>query len=87
MRVVFSSEAVGELTAIGDYIAEDNPVRALDFVEKLEAAAIQLGNMPQAFPLLSGHEQRGIRRRPYRDYLIFYRIEDDRIASSMSCTA
>ena len=36
--------------------------------------------MPRAFPLGSCHEHRGVRRRPYRGYLIFYRIDDDRIS-------
>jgi plasmid stabilization system protein ParE len=32
--------------------------------------------MPRSFPLLPGREESGIRRRPYGDYLIFYRIAD-----------
>jgi toxin ParE1/3/4 len=30
--------------------------------------------MPRAFPLLPRWEEQGIRRRPYGDYLIFYRV-------------
>jgi toxin ParE1/3/4 len=29
--------------------------------------------------LVPGYEHHGIRRCPFRDYLIFYRIEDERI--------
>ncbi len=36
--------------------------------------------MPSAFPLVPRYEQHGIRRRPYGRYLIFYRIEDDRVS-------
>jgi plasmid stabilization system protein ParE len=41
---------------------------------------MQLGDMPQAFPLVSRYEHLGIRRRVYRDYLIFYRIDVDRVS-------
>jgi toxin ParE1/3/4 len=30
--------------------------------------------MPDAFPLVPGWEEQGIRRRLYRSYLIFYRL-------------
>jgi len=35
--------------------------------------------MPRAFPLVPRYERYGIRHRPYRDYLIFCRIEQDRV--------
>jgi toxin ParE1/3/4 len=37
MRVVISPLAERDLEAIGDYIAEDNPARALSFVAELRA--------------------------------------------------
>lgn len=30
--------------------------------------------MPRAFPLVPRYEHTGVRRRPYGEYLIFYRI-------------
>jgi len=80
MKVVFSGQAKAELREIGLYIARDNKPRAVSFVRELRAKAKQIGNAPRACPLLPGHEHRGIRRRPYGNYLIFYRIEDNRIA-------
>ena len=35
--------------------------------------------MPRAFPLLPNWEEQGIRRRPFGDYLIFYRINKDQV--------
>jgi toxin ParE1/3/4 len=35
--------------------------------------------MPRAFPLLPEWEDRGVRRRPYGNYLIFYRIAADTV--------
>lgn len=79
MRVVLSVAANWDLTDIGDYIAQDNPSRAVSFVRELRDAARLIGNMPKAFPLLDGYEDRGIRRRPYVNYLLFYRIEAERV--------
>ena len=79
MRVVFSDEAKADLEEIGDHIARDSPLRALSFTRELRAKAKQIGDMPRAFPLVPRYEYRNVRRRPYRDYLIFYRIADDGI--------
>jgi plasmid stabilization system protein ParE len=35
--------------------------------------------MPLAYPLVPRYESRGIRRRPVGDYLIFYRLQDNRV--------
>ena len=80
MRVVLSGEAIADLREIGLFIARDNKVRARSFVRELQTKSNDVGNMPRAFPLVPRYEHRGIRRRPYRDYLIFYRIEDHRIS-------
>ena len=77
MKVAFSDHARAGLLAIGDYIAKDSPRRAWEFIEKLEHEARQIGEMPDAFPLVPRYEQYGIRRRPFGDYLIFYRVGDD----------
>jgi addiction module RelE/StbE family toxin len=77
MKVVFSDEAKADLIKIGDYIAKDSPRSALEFIETLEEKAIQIGDMPNAFPLFPRY---GVRRRSVGNYLIFYRIEDDRVS-------
>jgi plasmid stabilization system protein ParE len=53
--------------------------RARSFVRELQAKAREVGEMPRAFPLVPRYERYGIRHRPYRDYLIFCRIEQDRV--------
>ena len=80
MRVVLSGEARADLREIALYIARDNKIRARSFVRELQAKAHDVGEMPRAFPLIPRYEHHGIRRRPFRDYLIFYRIDDDRIS-------
>jgi addiction module RelE/StbE family toxin len=79
MKVVFSTQAKANLREIALFIAEDNKKRATSFVRELRAKAVQIGNMPRAFPLMPRFETHAIRRRPFGSYLIFYRIEDDHI--------
>jgi toxin ParE1/3/4 len=67
------------LVAIGRHIKADNPKRAETFVAELEFRCHQLGAMPKAFALVPRHEASGVRRRPYLDYLIFYRIVADTV--------
>jgi plasmid stabilization system protein ParE len=78
MKVVVSDQAKADPREIALYSA-DNKVRARSFVRELQAKAREVGWMPRAFPLIPRYEHHGIRRRPYRYYPIFYRIEDDRI--------
>jgi toxin ParE1/3/4 len=79
VRVTVSEEARANLAAIEEYIGSENPGRALSFVSELRTRVKQIGRSPKAFALVQGYESRGIRRRPYRDYLIFYRIESNRV--------
>jgi len=75
MIVQFSHEAERDLEQIADYIARDNPRRALSFVQELRVSCEDLASMPNGFPLVPRYEQHGIRRRVHGNYLIFYRVE------------
>ncbi|HEY9279995.1 MAG TPA: type II toxin-antitoxin system RelE/ParE family toxin [Eoetvoesiella sp.] len=79
MIVHITGEAEHELERIGDYIAQDSPKRALTFVRELREQCLSLTNMPLAFPLVPRYEVYGIRRRAHGNYLIFYRVEADRV--------
>ncbi|PKP63325.1 MAG: plasmid stabilization protein [Alphaproteobacteria bacterium HGW-Alphaproteobacteria-8] len=79
MKVLITAEAEADLEAIGDYIARDNPVRALSFVRELYQLCIDTADMPRAWPVVPRYEHHGIRRRFHGRYLIFYRMSDDRI--------
>jgi len=80
VKVRFSDAALNDLRRIGDYIAQDTPLRARDFVRALRERATQIADNPLAFPLVPHHERRGIRRRVFRGYLIFYRAEADTVS-------
>lgn len=77
MRVVITAVAKADLVEIGEYIRTHNPVRAATFVDELLDRCDVLADMPRAFPLVPRYEKHGIRRYPYRDYLIFYRAFED----------
>jgi plasmid stabilization system protein ParE len=79
MIVEISAEAERDLEAIGDYIAADNPARALGFIEELRSACLGLASMPRRFPLVARYERDGVRHRTHLDYLIFYKIEPERV--------
>ncbi len=79
MRLVFTRSARQDLLSIGDWIAVDNPRRAASFVDRVEQHCSTLARHPDAFPLVEGFEDRGIRRSVYRGYLVFYRVEPERL--------
>jgi plasmid stabilization system protein ParE len=79
MRVVFSAQAKAGLRSIALYIARDNKARALSFVGELRQKATDISRNPLAYPLVSRFEDRRIRRRVFRDYLIFYRADADAV--------
>lgn len=79
MIVRFTAEAEADLERIGDYIARDNPPRAVTFVRELRAACLGLADFPERFPLVPHYADKGIRQRVHGSYLIFYRVEADSV--------
>lgn len=79
MIVVLTDEAKADLERIGDFIAADNPRRAETFVVELLDRCSRLAEMPRAYPLVPRYEQTGVRRRPYENYLVFYRVTGTRV--------
>ena len=79
MIVHLTAEAEYDLETIGDYIARDNPARALSFLQELRSKCLGLADMPERFPLVPRYEAAGVRRRVHRNYLIFYRVEREKV--------
>lgn len=79
MKVKILETALIELMKIGRAIKIDNPKRAESFVSEIYDKCQSLATMARAFPLLPRWEEQGIRRRPFGDYLIFYRIGIDQV--------
>ena len=79
MIVEITAEAEADLEAIGDYIARDNPARAVSFVRELGQSCVELAEFPEAWPIVPHYETQSIRRRVHGRYLIFYQIRGDKV--------
>ena len=71
-RLVLSPRAVADLQEIADYIARDNPVRALSFVAELEAACRRIAATPGLYPARADLAS-GLRMAVHGRYLVLYR--------------
>jgi plasmid stabilization system protein ParE len=75
LKVFYTAAARLDLIEIGAWIALDNITRAEIYIAELQGACEALGNMPRAFSVVSRRRKVQVRRKPYDDYLIFYRIK------------
>lgn len=62
-----------DLEEIADYIARDNPARAVSFIREIRAQCLKMTDYPEAAPLRPELGE-GIRLVPFGRYLIFYTI-------------
>lgn len=79
MIVVLTQAAEADLEQIGDYIARDNPARAISFVQELLDRCRNLAAMPEAFALVPRYESLGVRRLVHGRYLVFYRVTERQV--------
>ena len=80
MRIRYSDEAKADLREIGAYIRQQSPYWSARFLRELTYVCRSLGDMPLRFAILPNREGSGIRRRVYKGYFIFYRVEDDHVS-------
>lgn len=79
MKVVFAPSAKLDLRGIAAWIRRDNPGRAASFIEDIIDRCETLAEMPRRYPLVPRYEQHDLRRLPYGDYLIFYRVREEAV--------
>lgn len=73
MPVTFSPAAERDLESIGDYIAKDNPLRAVSFIGEIREQC----RLIEAAPLAAVRRDdiaEGIRMVVHKQYLIFYSV-------------
>jgi toxin ParE1/3/4 len=75
MRCFYSARAAEDLEEIAEYIARDNPQRALSFIDELRERCERLCLFPAAAPLRPDVGE-GIRIVPFGRYLILYSIRE-----------
>lgn len=68
-------KAAGDLEEIGDFIARDNPERALSFIEELTAVCARIGESPRAFPRRDDLAN-GLRQAVHGRYLILFTADE-----------
>jgi len=76
MRFRFSRRAEADIEEIGDYIARDNPARAITFIAELRARCRGLTDFPEAAPLRPGLGD-DVRMAVHGRHLILYVVRRD----------
>jgi toxin ParE1/3/4 len=74
VRVRFTSGARADLSVIGDWIAQDDPTRAVTFTAELVRAAKAISTRVRHYPVAASLAEGEIRKKNHRRYLISYRI-------------
>jgi toxin ParE1/3/4 len=82
LRVVYERLARQDIDEHADYIAEERPLSALEFVNAIERDVVRLAEMPAlGSPRAFQHPRlAGIRMwvlTGFRNYLLFYRVAGD----------
>lgn len=67
--------AAQDLEEIADFIAQDNPARALSFIEELIAVCARIGELPQTYPRRADLAK-GLRQAVHGRYLILFTADD-----------
>jgi toxin ParE1/3/4 len=76
MRVEFSLGALHDLESIGDFIAQDSPHRAKNYVAKLRGHCTAIAKTPLAFRLRT-ELGTSIRSAAYGNYVIFFCADEN----------
>jgi toxin ParE1/3/4 len=79
MKLRLTGTAKKDIQKISLWIAEENPVRAKSFARELNEACEKLIEFPEAYLPIGIFGTKSVRRKPYGNYLIFYRIIDNRL--------
>ncbi|WP_265502890.1 type II toxin-antitoxin system RelE/ParE family toxin [Paracoccus beibuensis] len=70
--------ARADLIEIGDFIAQDNPGRALSFLAEIEAKMHEAAERPESFPA-RGDVGAGLRAARHGRHLIFFLNTDEEV--------
>ena len=78
-KVVFSLESIEDLENIWFYIAQDSPIRADGFIDKLRDICKENFSI---FPKIGSPRDyltEGLLAFPYRNYMIYYRYHSEQV--------
>ena len=72
MRCKFSRQAEADFEEIGDYIAQDNPMRAESFVRELRDYCRNLAEPPEFRRVIAHFKGRPLRKALFGNYQVYY---------------
>lgn len=75
MNYFVSAEAEADLEEIADYIAQDNPQRAVTFIDEIRGRFEAIGRNPLAY-VARPEVDKGVRACVHGHYVIFYYVAD-----------
>ena len=78
MRLELSRFVAGDLEAIADFIAQDNPHRALTFLQEIQQKIFRIGEQPALYQLRPDIGE-AARLALVGDYLILFRVVGDAV--------
>ena len=78
MRVELSAFVESDLEAIADWIAEDNPARAVTFIREIREQFRKIGNGPELYQLRPEIGE-DARLAIWGRYVILFRVGDDAV--------
>lgn len=80
MKIIWSPLAIDRTTEIAEYIAQDNPTAATNWVETLFDKVQLLKSSPNSGRIVPETHRDDIRELIYGNYRIIYRIEKAKIS-------
>jgi toxin ParE1/3/4 len=75
-KIIIAIQVENDLDDISDYIAKDNPRRALSFAREVRARFVQIAERPNSFPILEGWNSE-LRSAIHGRYHIIFIVIDD----------
>ena len=78
MQVVFSLQAEIDLEEIGDYIAADNPTRAISFIREIREQCVRIAAAPLGY-VARPELGEGLRSCTHQRYLIIFQCAEDEV--------
>ena len=78
MQCIFTEQAEYDLEAIADYIALDNPIRALSFVQEIRERCKKLTYAPRGAAIFPEYGE-DVRKVPFGNYRILYILQGDEV--------
>jgi toxin ParE1/3/4 len=76
MQCIFTEQAERDLEAIADYIALDNPIRALSFVQEIRDRCYKFTYAPKGVAVFPEYGE-NVRKVPFGNYRILYTLQGD----------